>query len=290
MDPVETRLEMKPYSISIGIQPRYRLDISSSSSSESEMGLPAASNPYRLVQRLGEERAIEISSDDSTDSQYSHGEKSLKRGPDMMPKQNTPDVAFLSSRQTNQSIANESIDDFGDESVVDWLANSTINGSDTLVSEDTATNSFVLAFETQGAGSSLQRSKLATPRKLQYNNVDSLQHGDLPLGHSVKNTESVERRHFDLPKNMPPATTGDFLKHRYVVNDYIILNEIGAGAFAEVRLCKNKTTNKLFAIKIMTRKSFDPKEVAILSKLSHPNVLKLYEVMDDQRGEFIRLN
>lgn len=74
------------------------------------------------------------------------------------------------------------------------------------------------------------------------------------------------------------------MSHRYVVNDYIILNEIGRGAFAEVRLCKNKTTNKLFAVKIMSRKAFDPKEVAIMKKLRHPNVLQLHEILDDQRG------
>jgi [calcium/calmodulin-dependent protein kinase] kinase len=78
---------------------------------------------------------------------------------------------------------------------------------------------------------------------------------------------------------------GNWLSHRYVVNDYIILNEIGRGAFAEVRLCKNRTTNQLFAVKIMSRKEFDPKEVAIMKKLRHPNVLQLHEVLDDLRGE-----
>jgi hypothetical protein len=224
---------------------------------------------------LGE---IEISSD-SSDSQYSE-ESSRLDGRVIHEKQNTPDASFLSSRRDNQSI-----DDVGDESVVDWLESGSIQ-TNTLISEDDSTaNSPIFSFHTM----STEHPKLTTPRKLQYHNVESLEgyHSRIQHEHhSVKSTERVERRHvLNLPTAKPAVTSGDWLSHRYVVNAYIILNEIGRGAFAEVRLCKNKTNNKLYAVKIMSRMKFDPTEVDIMKKLRHPNVLQLYEVMDDHRGE-----
>ena len=249
----------------LGIQPRFRLDISSSSSSSSAH--EPKQNPYRLIERLGEARIhIAISSDDdSSDSTYSNDTSSQPICKTNIRKQQTPDASFLSSRRDNQSI-----DDVGEEeSVVDWLATSNDSLRTPLISEDDATTNSPIFINSMTYS---QHPMLTTPRKLDYT--------------GVKSTERVERRHVELPKNKPPRVImGDWLSHRYVVNDYIILNEIGRGAFAEVRLCKHKTTNKMYACKIMSRKAFDPKEVAIMKKLRHPNVLQLYEVLDDQRGE-----
>ena len=58
------------------------------------------------------------------------------------------------------------------------------------------------------------------------------------------------------------------------MNDYIILSDIGKGAHAEVRLCKHKRTNEVYAAKIMNKKlsCVDiQKEVAIMKKRMHPN-------------------
>jgi [calcium/calmodulin-dependent protein kinase] kinase len=64
----------------------------------------------------------------------------------------------------------------------------------------------------------------------------------------------------------------------------------------QVRLCKDRTTDNLYAIKIISkdmlkkRKGGNTKEtyfedirreIAIMKKLQHPNVLRLYEVLDD---------
>ena len=66
--------------------------------------------------------------------------------------------------------------------------------------------------------------------------------------------------------------------------------------FSQVRLCKDRTTDNLFAIKIISKEMLKKRksgnttetyfedirrEIAIMKKLLHPNVLRLYEVLDD---------
>jgi hypothetical protein len=267
----------------LGIQPRFRLDISRNSSSDSDSLISSeARHRYMLVQKLGAARVnVQISSDDSSDSQYSN-QNSPPPNRIVYKKQSSPcREEFLSSRRENQSI-----DDVGeDESVVDWLASENGSVQMTIVSEDDETaSSPIFAFHMMNADATMSPEQSA-PRKLEYVGAYSIEGtNEQQQQHAVKSTERVERQHFSLPKDKPEAKSGDWLSHRYVVNDYIILNEIGRGAFAEVRLCKNKTTNKLFAVKIMSRKAFDPNEVAIMTKLRHPNVLQLHEILDDQRG------
>lgn len=65
-----------------------------------------------------------------------------------------------------------------------------------------------------------------------------------------------------------------------------------------MRLCKDRTTEKLFAIKIISKDFLKKKkngkttetyfedikrEIAIMKKLLHPNILRLYEVLDDPK-------
>mmetsp|Transcript_7343 Transcript_7343/g.21671 ORF Transcript_7343/g.21671 Transcript_7343/m.21671 type:complete len:426 (-) Transcript_7343:429-1706(-) len=118
-----------------------------------------------------------------------------------------------------------------------------------------------------------------------------------PSNRVIKDTKRVKRKKAALPPSKPHADVvkGDWLTNRYVVNNYILLNQLGKGSYGEVRLCKEKITNKLFAIKAMDKKvlqkkvigksstSFDDvkREVEIMRKLRHENVVRLYEVMDD---------
>lgn len=126
--------------------------------------------------------------------------------------------------------------------------------------------------------------------------------------HQVKETKDVKRNRAQIPSTLTHAkpTTGDWLKKRYIVNNYILLDLLGTGSYGEVKLCKDRTTDKLYAMKIFSKEMLKKRkggntsetyfedikrEIAIMKKLSHPNVLKLFEVLDDPNvslGENLR--
>jgi calcium-dependent protein kinase len=69
---------------------------------------------------------------------------------------------------------------------------------------------------------------------------------------------------------------------------YTVLREIGTGSFGRVYRVKHKITNNTFACKqvpkthIVASDIFN-KEIELLIKMDHPNIIKLYEVYDDKR-------
>ena len=68
---------------------------------------------------------------------------------------------------------------------------------------------------------------------------------------------------------------------------YEIGKIIGKGAYAVVKICKNKITQEKFAMKIYEKKNLNDnikkkcvsKEIEILKKLNHPNITKLYDTI-----------
>ena len=86
------------------------------------------------------------------------------------------------------------------------------------------------------------------------------------------------------------------------LNQYVVIKDLGQGAFGKVKLCLNTQNNRLCAIKCINRKLLRRKyagkgkdgggravrkEIAIMKKLSHENVVRLYEVIDDETGNYI---
>lgn len=149
--------------------------------------------------------------------------------------------------------------------------------------------------------------------------------------HQVTETNKVMRKHHDVPdlNHLEKSPFGEFMKNRYFVNDYIMLEVLGKGAYAEVthaysavplrcireahtafmcfvpstcgqvRKAKDRRTHgkneRIYAVKVINRAfkkqigrqqselDMIKKEIAIMKKLHHPHVLKLFEVMDDPK-------
>jgi calcium-dependent protein kinase len=68
---------------------------------------------------------------------------------------------------------------------------------------------------------------------------------------------------------------------------------LGHGSFGSVKLAKHKINNQYVAIKIIEKSKLRGKEsllateIYILQKLDHPNIIKFYEVYQDERFLYI---
>ena len=79
-------------------------------------------------------------------------------------------------------------------------------------------------------------------------------------------------------------------KHNGLITDYVIGKDIGKGAYAVVKYAIHKSTNRKVAIKIYDKSKFMDqnklknvqREIQILHKLNHPNILKLYESIETE--------
>ena len=94
-------------------------------------------------------------------------------------------------------------------------------------------------------------------------------------------------------------TPGTFVRTSHEANsfdNYIEVKKIGAGAFAEVILCDHILTHTSRAVKLihksgLSKQQIDPvymlKEIQILKSLDHPNILKCYEIFEDDLKYYV---
>lgn len=85
-------------------------------------------------------------------------------------------------------------------------------------------------------------------------------------------------------------------KGEKITDFYKIEDELGAGSFGVVRYAVNKLTGQEVAVKIIDRKDLGEDEevalkteVEILSNLDHPNVVKMFEVFEEEDYLYIIL-
>ena len=76
-----------------------------------------------------------------------------------------------------------------------------------------------------------------------------------------------------------------------ISKEYTFGKTIGEGAFGKVRLAVHKATKQTRAVKILQKSKIDMKdllnEIDILSKLTHPNIMQIYEIFDDNVNLYI---
>jgi len=106
---------------------------------------------------------------------------------------------------------------------------------------------------------------------------------------------SPQLHHLQVPKETHTAEVDhDMMTGNKIVNTYEIIQELGRGEHGKVKLGRDIENNLLVAIKIVPRYSKQrrlgrlgapqdqtKREVAILKKARHPNVVSLLEVIDD---------
>ncbi|KAI8593281.1 kinase-like domain-containing protein, partial [Geranomyces variabilis] len=86
------------------------------------------------------------------------------------------------------------------------------------------------------------------------------------------------------------------LARKKVLGDYQVGKTIGQGAFSKVKIGIHKETNQKVAIKIIDKRQVAAKaekakklqlEVQLLMRLDHPNVIRLYQVMETEEECFV---
>ena len=83
--------------------------------------------------------------------------------------------------------------------------------------------------------------------------------------------------------------------NHYIINEYAIKETIGKGAFSKVKLGINKITGEKVAIKILDKKKIKmnsenkriQRELNILKKLSHINIVKVIQIKEDMDNIYI---
>ena len=80
-----------------------------------------------------------------------------------------------------------------------------------------------------------------------------------------------------------------------IIGDYLIKQKIGEGTFSKVKLGINMFTGQKVAIKILDKKKLIEeegierviRELKILSELNHPNIIKIYKIIEDEKHYYV---
>ncbi|XP_042079075.1 serine/threonine-protein kinase MARK2-like [Haplochromis burtoni] len=92
-------------------------------------------------------------------------------------------------------------------------------------------------------------------------------------------------------RNSVATTTSDEQPH---IGNYRLLKTIGKGNFAKVKLARHVLTGKEVAVKIIDKTQLNSsslqklfREVRIMKMLNHPNIVKLFEVIETEKTLYL---
>lgn len=127
-----------------------------------------------------------------------------------------------------------------------------------------------------GCGSSNHKALKPTVRSFDSSNSDS---------------RSIVRTLNELPI---AATTFIASKFKSLELDYNCISSIHTGSHSEIYLAHHIPTGQIRAVKIIPKRSDDklgaqsrPREMEILRRLNHPNILKCYELLEDEKKYYM---
>lgn len=92
----------------------------------------------------------------------------------------------------------------------------------------------------------------------------------------------------------PSSAVEDGLEPEPKIEDFEQIKTLGEGGFGKVILCKHKVTGAEYAIKIMDKQKFSQvqkellyREVEMMYKIKHPNIVRIYSHFEDERYCYI---
>ncbi|XP_068443892.1 serine/threonine-protein kinase MARK2 isoform X4 [Clinocottus analis] len=118
----------------------------------------------------------------------------------------------------------------------------------------------------------------------------------IPLVQVIENstgqeTKSSGRSSMPRCRNSVSTTTSDDQPH---IGNYRLLKTIGKGNFAKVKLARHVLTGKEVAVKIIDKTQLNSsslqklfREVRIMKMLNHPNIVKLFEVIETEKTLYL---
>ncbi|XP_027133255.1 serine/threonine-protein kinase MARK2 isoform X8 [Larimichthys crocea] len=118
----------------------------------------------------------------------------------------------------------------------------------------------------------------------------------IPLVQVIENSagqESKSSGRSSMPRcrNSVATTTSDEQPH---IGNYRLLKTIGKGNFAKVKLARHVLTGKEVAVKIIDKTQLNSsslqklfREVRIMKMLNHPNIVKLFEVIETEKTLYL---
>jgi len=108
-------------------------------------------------------------------------------------------------------------------------------------------------------------------------------------GDNANSPDSANGKNFGI-------SAGDFIKAKKTKfrDEYVVKDQLGAGAFGEVRKVVHKATGLVRAAKILRKDAIDQEEtnkliaeVQILTTLDHANIMKIFEMFEDKNKYYI---
>ncbi|KAI9538109.1 Map microtubule affinity-regulating kinase [Dissostichus eleginoides] len=107
----------------------------------------------------------------------------------------------------------------------------------------------------------------------------------------IPETKSSSRSSMPRCRNSVATTTTDDQPH---IGNYRLLKTIGKGNFAKVKLARHVLTGKEVAVKIIDKTQLNSsslqklfREVRIMKMLNHPNIVKLFEVIETEKTLYL---